>query len=164
MYARSGQRDDIILAMSRRAAHRTTLPRRILPIRERDPQSHPRPAWRILGKKRARRLALVAATCRGTETCVPSEIRNRLSPSHWCNGRASVVRGEQDGQRSSRLRAHVVAHWRASAAMSRYTATGAPRAGMSPVRQLVRAIDCLVLRGCAEGACERVPPVDASDG
>jgi hypothetical protein len=43
------------------------------------PQSHPRPAWRILAEKRARRLALVASACRGVETCVPSEDRNRLS-------------------------------------------------------------------------------------
>lgn len=33
------------------------------------------------------------SACRGTETCVPSAYRNRLSPSQWCNGRATFVCG-----------------------------------------------------------------------
>lgn len=41
--------------------------------------------------------------CRGTETCIPSEDRNRLSPSHWWQRRCHPRAWRRRGQRSSRL-------------------------------------------------------------
>ena len=70
------------------------------PAIEEDPSDSPSrapvtstPTWRILVQKRELRFALVRMDMQG---CVPSENRNRLSSSHWCNGRATFVRGEQE--------------------------------------------------------------------
>lgn len=76
---------------------------------------------------------------RGTETCVPSACRNRPSSSQWCNGRATFVCGAWH----LTSRAYTAGHWRRQAAMSRYTDTRAPRAGIEPARELVRASDLL---------------------
>jgi hypothetical protein len=74
------------------------------------------PTWRILVEKRARRLALVRM---GMQGCVPSENRNRLSPSHWCNGRATFVHAEQEANALHVLAPYTAAHWSAVAARSR---------------------------------------------
>lgn len=77
------------------------------------------PTWRILVEKRARRLALVRM---GMQGYVPSENRNRLSSSHWCNGRATFVHAEQEANALHVLAAiHRcdAAHWSALAAKSR---------------------------------------------
>ena len=102
------------------------------------------PTWRILVEKRARRLALVRM---GMQGCVPSENRNRLSSSHWCNGRATFVHAEQEANALHVLAAiHRcgAAHWSALAVrsrpcLSRYTGTGAPRAGIAPRHHPARA-------------------------
>jgi hypothetical protein len=109
------------------------------------------PTWRILVEKRARRLALVRM---GMQGCVPSENRNRLSSSYWCNGRATFVHA---GQRSSRPRRHTPLRrcplersCGQVTAMSRYTGTGAaPRAGIAcihPARARKATSDSLGLR------------------
>jgi hypothetical protein len=113
-------------------------------------------------KKRARRLALVCMGCRGT---VPSEKRNGLSPCHWCNGRATSVRVESKRPTlftSSRVcTPPPTHHWRAVAAMSRYTGRGAPRAGIhwidaADARRPARARkDCQRLSGLAHRAHAR---------
>ena len=70
--------------------------------------------------------------------CVPSENRNRLSSSHWCNGRATFVHGEQEANALHVLAPHMVHRCPLEGFcghvtfMSRYTATGAPRAGIAP--------------------------------
>ena len=98
------------------------------------------PAWRILVEKRARRLALVRM---GTQGCVPSKNRNRLSPSHWCNGRATFVHAEQEANALHVLAPYTAAHWSAVAARSRPchvdAGTGAPRAGIAPRHHPARA-------------------------
>lgn len=74
------------------------------------------PTWRILVEKRARRLALVRM---GMQGCVPSENRNRLSSSHWCNGRATFVHAEQEASALHALAPYTAAHWSALAVRSR---------------------------------------------
>jgi hypothetical protein len=131
------------------------------PAIEEDPSDSPSrapvtstPTWRILVEKRARRLALVRM---GMQGCVPSENRNRLSSSHWCNGRATFVHAEQEANRSSRPRRHTPLRrcplersCGQVTAMSRYTGTGAaPRAGIAsghPARARKPTSDSLGLR------------------
>ena len=98
--------------------------------------------------------------------CVPSENRNRLSSSHWCNGRATFVHAEQEASALHVLAPYTAAHWSAVAARSRpchvIRAQARLEQGSRLVPELVRGRLLATLWACAQGACTRVPPVDAS--
>ena len=128
------------------------------PAIEEDPSDSPSrapvtstPTWRILVEKRARRLALVRM---GMQGCVPSENRNRLSSSHWCNGRATFVHAEQEANALHVLAPHTAAHWSAVAVRSRpchviRAQARASKAGIAPrlpARARKAASDSLGLR------------------
>lgn len=65
------------------------------------------------------------------------------------------MRGEEEANALHAFGAYTAAHWPVCAAMSRYTATGAPPAGMEPARPLVPS-SVMPVREADEGAGLRV--------